>query len=64
MTIGEKLRHYRLKENKTQEQVANDLQISRSAVECYELGQRVPRDAVKVKLSNYFKVSIEELFFN
>lgn len=64
MTIGEKLRHYRLKENKTQEQVANDLQISRSAVDSYELGQRVPRDAVKVKLSNYFKVSIEELFFS
>ncbi len=64
MTIGEKIKHYRLKANKTQEQVAKDIDISRSALNSYELGQRVPRDAVKVKLSNYFGISIEELFFS
>lgn len=63
MTIGEKIKHYRLKANKTQEQVAKELDISRSALNSYELGQRVPRDAVKIKLSNYFGISIEELFF-
>ncbi len=59
--IGAKLRS--LRGNKTQETVANDVGIGRTALNMYELGHRVPRDDVKVKLAIYYNVSVEELFF-
>lgn len=30
----------------------------------YERDERVPRDEVKVRISNFFGVSVQELFFN
>ena len=30
----------------------------------YECDERVPRDEVKVRISNFFGVSVQELFFN
>ena len=29
----------------------------------YERGERVPRDEIKKRLSDYYKVSVQELFF-
>lgn len=46
------------------EKVANDTGISRSSLNMYELGERIPRDRVKIILSEYFGVGIEELFFS
>lgn len=52
-----------LRGEKTQEEVAEDIGITKSAWAMYERGERVPRDEVKVKISKYFGKSIEELFF-
>lgn len=59
--IGRRLVSLRGKES--QEQVASAIGISVSALSMYEQGNRVPRDETKVKLANYFGVSVESLFF-
>lgn len=52
-----------LRGDKSREQVAVDLDISYSAVVSYEIGERVPRDEIKIKLANYYNVRVEDIFF-
>ena len=59
--IGRRLR--KLRGDKTQAQVADDLGISTSAVGSYELGERVPRDKLKVKIAKYYDTTVEAIFF-
>lgn len=61
MSIGEKL--IDLRGEKSQQQVAEDLNISVSALSMYENNNRVPRDEIKVRLAKYYGVGIEELFY-
>lgn len=60
--IGERLKALRgeIKPSK----VCADLNISRSALTMYETGKRIPRDEVKAKLAQYYKSSIESIFFS
>lgn len=53
-----------LRGSKTQEEVAKAVGISTSALGMYEIGQRVPRDEIKVALARYFSVSVGYLFFD
>ena len=61
--ISEKLGNLRLKKNVSQSQVAESLGITKAAVSQYESGKRIPSDGVKYKLSNYYGVSVQELFY-
>lgn len=60
--IADKL--IKLRGDKSREQVAVDLGISYSAIVAYELGERVPRDEIKIKIANYYGVKVGELFFS
>lgn len=60
--IGQRLKT--LRGNKSLEQVAKDTGISRSALNMYELGERMPRDIKKIILAEYFNKSVEEIFFS
>lgn len=60
--IGNKLRT--LRGEKSQEKVASDLGMSRSSLNMYELGERIPRDGRKIQLAQYYGVTIEQLFFS
>lgn len=51
-----------LRGNKTQEEVAKALGISVSALSMYEQGKRIPRDEVKIRMANYYDISLESLF--
>lgn len=56
----------RLKEargNRTRAEIAGKAGISLSAVQMYEDGKRVPRDAIKIKLARVLGKSVEELFY-
>lgn len=53
----------RLRGNRTQEEVADAIGVTKSAWAMYERGERTPRDEIKVKIAKYFGVTIEELFF-
>lgn len=59
--VGRKLKA--LRGNKPLEQVAKDTGISRSALNMYELGERIPRDMKKIILAEYYGKSVEEIFF-
>lgn len=52
-----------LRGDRSRTQVADDLDISVSALAMYELGQRCPRDEVKIKLANYYKKTVGSLFY-
>lgn len=48
----------------TQAQLADKLGISASAMSAYEQGARVPRDEVKVRIAEFFGVSILDVFYS
>ena len=62
MEMGRKLTE--LRGDKTQDEVASAVGISKSALCMYETGSRVPRDPVKARLAAYYKKSIGFIFFN
>jgi transcriptional regulator with XRE-family HTH domain len=62
-SVGIKLKELRIKKKLSRFELAKKLGISPSAISMYENGERVPRDENKVKISKFFDVSIESLFF-
>ena len=59
--IGEKL--VELRGSKTQEEVANAIGVSVSALSMYERGERIPRDNIKIRISSYYKKPRQKIFF-
>lgn len=47
----------------TQAELAYKLGVSASALSNYENGTRVPRDEIKVKIAEFFGVSVLDVFF-
>lgn len=64
MTIGEKLRALREKRSLTLDDVARDLELTRQAIYNYESDTRIPRDEIKIKICQYYGVSVENIFFD
>lgn len=48
----------------SREVVAESLKISVSALQMYENAQRIPRDEIKVRIANYYKLTVQEIFFD
>lgn len=61
---AEKLTALRKKKQKTQAEVAEDLDIAKSLMSMYETGARNPSDANKIKLAAYYNTTVGELFFS
>lgn len=59
--IGKRLRE--LRGRRSIKRTADEMGLSYSTLEMYELGQRIPRDGNKIILAHYYGVSVEELFF-
>lgn len=53
-----------LRGKRSRENVAKACGISTSALAMYEQGERIPRDDIKIKLSKYYKKSVDFIFFN
>lgn len=55
----------RLREERglTQAELADKLGISPSAMSNYEQGIRIPRDEIKVRIAEFFGVSILDVFY-
>lgn len=60
--IGKRL--LELRGEKSQGEVAQAVGISDSALSMYECGERIPRDSVKVKLAQYYKTTVQKIFFD
>lgn len=59
--VGERLRS--LRGDRTLDVVAKEIGVTRDAISKYEMGQRVPKDAIKVKLARYYQTTVEDLFY-
>lgn len=53
-----------LRGNKPRELVACELGISFSALVSYEIGARVPKDEIKIKIAKYYGKSVQSIFFD
>ena len=61
--IGNRLRGIRTERGESTEAVAKSIGVSNSAIVMYELGQRIPRDEIKIKIAEHYGLSVESLFF-
>lgn len=62
MSFGEKLRE--LRGERTQEEMARELKITKSSLAMYERNERIPRDEVKIRIAEFFGKTVQEIFFN
>ncbi|HDR7992156.1 MULTISPECIES: helix-turn-helix transcriptional regulator [Bacillus cereus group] len=53
-----------LRNEKSREEVARAVGISVSTLQMYENGQRIPRDNIKIKLANFYGVTVQTIFFD
>ena len=53
----------KLRGNRTQAEVAEALGISQSAYSMYENGERIPRDEIKKRIAQFYKRSVNTIFF-
>lgn len=60
--IGERL--VKLRGTTSRDAVAKAVGISISAISMYENGERIPRDTIKIKLAEFYKKSVQEIFFD
>lgn len=61
MTIGERIRQLRIEKELTQTQLSDIFHIAKSTLSQYENNIRTPNDDIKIKLANYFNVSVDYL---
>ena len=59
--IAENLRKAR--GNRSRAEIAEAAQVSISALSMYENAERIPRDAIKIRLSRALGVGVAELFY-
>jgi len=57
------LRLISLRNGVPRDKIASDLRISVSALAMYEQGNRIPRDEIKLKLAQYYKKTVQDIFF-
>lgn len=61
MPFGLKLKE--LRGERSQEEMAKEIGITKSSWAMYERNERIPRDEVKVKIAKFFGKTVQEIFF-
>lgn len=61
MSTGSLLK--KLRGEKSQEQIASEVGVTKSSWAMYERDERTPRDEVKVKIAKHFNMTVQELFY-
>lgn len=59
--LGERLAFLRRRENISQKELGDKLNISHYTISSYEKGRSEPSDEIKVRLARYFHVSLDYL---
>lgn len=59
--IGERLR--KLRGAKSRADVADALGVTQQAIWLWESGQRMPTDAAKIKIADFYRRSITNIFY-
>lgn len=47
----------------SQRDAAEAIGVSRSTLSMYEIGQRIPKDEIKIRIADVYGLSVQELFF-
>ena len=58
-----KVREERIKFGLTQQDLANELEVSRQTIFSIETGKYVPSTILSLKISKLFKKSVEDIFY-
>lgn len=61
--IGSRLKTLREKTGKTLAEAADALGVSESALCMYENGNRIPRDEIKIRIADYYRRTVGQIFF-
>ena len=61
MTFGENLQYYRKQNNLTQEDLAEQMQVSRQSVSKWENGEAMPDLEKVIKLADILRVNLDDL---
>ena len=62
-TIGDILKELRQQKKKTVYEASREIGITPSALSNYENNIRVPRDSIKIAISDYYKRPIQKIFY-
>lgn len=62
-TVGERLKKLRLDANMSQAEFSRIIEVTPSAIGMYEQDRRVPRDDIKKRISDYYNLSVDSIFF-
>ncbi|MGL4605893.1 MAG: helix-turn-helix transcriptional regulator [Eubacteriaceae bacterium] len=62
--MGKNLVLLREEKGLTQREFAEALNISISSVQKYEIGDRIPRDYLKIEIANFYEKKVVDIFFN
>jgi putative transcriptional regulator len=62
MAVQNRIKELRMKNNITQIQMAKDLQVTRQTIVAIENNHYNPSLELTLKLAQYFKASVEEIF--
>ena len=57
------LRLKKLRGERSQAEVADALKVTPMAISQYERGERIPNDVMKLKIAEYYGVSVSDIFF-
>lgn len=60
-SLGNRIKYLRENRNITQRELANILNIANSTMSQYESDIRVPSDDIKIKIADYFNVTVDYL---
>ena len=52
-----------LRGDKSQEQIAKEIGVTKSSWAMYERCERMPRDEVKIRIAHFFNKSVQDIFF-
>lgn len=62
-TVGERLRELRKAAGLSQQELADYVGVDRSTICMYELGQRIPKDDIKIRLCEKLGQDVQYIFF-
>lgn len=52
-----------LRGSRSQGELAKAIGVTKSSWAMYERGERVPRDEVKIRIANFFGMSVQDIFY-
>lgn len=62
--LGDNIKALRTNKNMYQQDLADDLSVSKSTIAMWETNKRIPDATTLLKIANYFNISVDELLGN